>query len=210
MLSRLKARDGVYSVMGNHDYGDYITWDSDEEKAADRKRLKEMQKRMGWKMLNNERTFIVSGNDSLPLIGVENWGEPPFSQYGRLTDAYPLSKDSAYNLNDRRFKILLTHNPEHWSREVTEMSDIDLTLSGHTHAMQLMLSGFGSHWSPAKYKYGRWGGLYKSSGPQKDPQYLNVNIGCGEVGVPMRIGAVPEITLITLKTSKYPEASSDF
>ncbi len=201
-LARLKAPYGVYSVLGNHDYGDYIDWPDRQAKEDNLQLLKEWQRQIGWRLLNNERADIVVAGDTIKLLGVENWGEPPFHQYGHLTDAYPISKDSIYNLNDRRFKILMTHNPEHWRREVSKISDIDLTLSGHTHAMQ-MVFGFGNwKWSPARFKYEEWGGLYTRDNNHGKPVYIYVNIGAGEVGMPFRIGgAVPEITAITLKRS---------
>lgn len=197
-LSRLKAKDGVYSVLGNHDYGDYIEWDSAEEKESNLQLLKNWQNQIGWKLLNNEHTEIVAGNDTIQLIGVENWGEPPFKRYGALIDAYPASTDSIKHLNDNRFKILLTHNPEHWMREVTQISNIDLTLSGHTHAMQIEFKSGDLKWSPAVFKYAAWGGLYNYQSADSTRMKIYVNIGAGEVGMPFRIGAVPEITVITL------------
>lgn len=200
VLSRLKAPDGVLSILGNHDYGDYITWNHPSERDANNELMAAWQKQMGWRMLNNEHLFLsTAANDSIVVIGVENWGEPPFPTYGRLTDAYPLSRDSAFNLNDSRFKILLSHNPEHWNREVSKISNIDLTLSGHTHAMQIMLTLGGWRWSPAQYKYDQWGGLYTRKNPKGEDVRIYVNIGAGEVALPMRIGATPEITLITLR-----------
>lgn len=204
-LSRLKASDGVFSILGNHDYGDYMEWDYPSEKESNRALMDMWQKQIGWELLNNRRVFIPdkAENDSIVLIGVENWGEPPFHQYGRLTEAYPLSKDSAYNLNDGRFKILLSHNPEHWNREVSKISNIDLTLSGHTHAMQMIFKIFGYEWSPSQWRYPQWKGLYEKEGSDGHPVRLYVNIGCGEVGVPTRLGsAYPEITEITLHSSK--------
>ncbi|MDE5807881.1 MAG: metallophosphoesterase, partial [Muribaculaceae bacterium] len=152
-LSRLKAKDGVYSVLGNHDYGDYIDWKNEADHKKNNELLARWEREMGWKLLNNQRDFIVRGNDSIVMLGVENWGEPPFPEYGRIKDAYPVSRDSAYNLNDSRFKVLLTHNPEHWNREVTQISNIDLSLSGHTHAMQMMVKIGGWKWSPSVIKY---------------------------------------------------------
>lgn len=199
VLSRLKAKDGVYSVLGNHDYGDYIDWNNEEDHKKNNELLARWEKEMGWRLLNNERAFVTKGNDSIVLIGVENWGEPPFPEYGRLTEAYPSHRDSTYNLNDSRFKILLTHNPEHWSREVLNISNIDLSLSGHTHAMQMMISIGNWKWSPSVFKYSRWGGLYKEKSKSGEPMSLYVNIGSGEVGMPSRIGsAYPEITEIIL------------
>lgn len=199
VLSRLKAKDGVYSVLGNHDYGDYIDWKNEADHKRNNELLARWEKEMGWRLLNNEREIVTKGNDSIVLIGVENWGEPPFPEYGRLTEAYPSHRDSTYNLNDSRFKILLTHNPEHWSREVLNISNIDLSLSGHTHAMQMMISIGNWKWSPSVFKYSRWGGLYKEKSKSGEPMSLYVNIGSGEVGMPSRIGsAYPEITEIIL------------
>ncbi|MBD5328864.1 MAG: metallophosphoesterase [Bacteroides sp.] len=199
-LSRLKAKDGVYSILGNHDYGDYIDWKNEEDHKANNRLLAQWEKEMGWKLLNNEHDFLVKGNDSIVMIGVENWGEPPFPEYGRLRDAYNESRDSAYNLNDNKFKVLLTHNPEHWNREVLKISNIDLSLAGHTHAMQMMLRVGGWQWSPSVFKYERWGGLYNENNQEGYPMNLYVNIGSGEVGMPSRIGAAyPEITEITLQ-----------
>lgn len=197
-LSRLQAPDGTLSILGNHDYGDYITWDSPSDREANNKLLAEWEKSMGWKLLNNEHVYLVKGNDSIPVIGVENWGEPPFHQYGHLEDAYPFSPDSIHNLNDARFKILLSHNPEHWRQEVSHKTNIDLTLSGHTHAMQFRISLGDNEWSPAKWKYEEWGGLYEKNNDNGVPTQIYVNIGSGEVGMPFRIGATPEITVINL------------
>lgn len=185
ILSKLKAKDGVYSILGNHDYGTYYRYWKD--KAALEDNLKELllrQKKMGWKMLNNEHVFIKKGNDSIALIGVENDGEPPFSQYADLKKA---TKGT-----EGLFQILLSHNPTHWRREVLPESDIELMLAGHTHAMQLKLFGF----SPAKFRYKEWGGAYYQKNSNR---CLYVNIGAGAVGIPFRFGAWPEITLITLK-----------
>lgn len=199
ILSRLKAVDGVYSILGNHDYGDYISWETESGKRANMQQMYDVQREMGWKLLDNSHDFIVKGNDSIPLIGVGNWGEPPFKQYGDLGKAYPLSKDSVHNVNDGRFKILLTHNPEHWNQHVSHETDIDLTLSGHTHAMQFMITAGPWKWSPSQYIYEQWGGLYERAGAGGKPVRIYVNIGSGEVGMPYRIGAKSEITEIVLK-----------
>lgn len=188
-LSRLKAPDGVYSILGNHDYGDYYNWPSEKAKRDDLGRLIAMQGDMGWKMLNNATSMIVKGRDSIALIGVENVGDPPFNTYGDLDEAYP-------TLDDQVVKILLSHNPAHWNDDIKDSPDknIALTLSGHTHAMQICLFGL----SPAAIRYPTWGGLYEDD----DRHQLYVNIGIGEVAIPARIGATPEITLITLKSNK--------
>lgn len=199
VLSGLKAPDGVYSVLGNHDYGDYMDWDFPSERDANNALMGIWQKQVGWKLMNNRRDFITHDGDSIVLIGVENWGEPPFRQYGKLSDAYPLSRDSVYNLNDSRFKVLLSHNPEHWNREVSKISNVDLTLAGHTHAMQMVFRIFGYEWSPSKWRYPQWKGLYERENQEGDTTRLYVNIGCGEVGIPARFGvAYPEITELTL------------
>ena len=186
-LSGLHAPDGVLSILGNHDYGDYYRWPTTSAHLDNNRRLLELEREMGWTMLNNADTLITRGDGSIYVIGVENWGEPPFPQYGRLAKAHP-------DLNGSGFKILLSHNPKHWRGEVLGLSNIDLTLSGHTHAMQFEISFFGHRWSIASLKYKEWGGLYQENG-----QMLYVNTGIGEVGVPMRIGATPEVTLFTLK-----------
>lgn len=187
VLSRLQGRDGVYSILGNHDYGDYYNWPSEEAKTANLQELLVMQHAMGWEMLNNDHIFIRRGNDSIAIIGVENVGDPPFHTYGNLDAAYP---DAA----DPNVKILLSHNPAHWTDDIKDSPDknIALTLAGHTHAMQMSIFG----WSPAEFRYPTWGGLYGDD----DKHQLYVNIGAGEVGIPARIGATPEITLITLRS----------
>ena len=188
-LSRLTATDGVYSVLGNHDYGDYYHWTSPADQAKTLQKLIADEGRMGWHMLNNRSVYLHRGNDSIALIGVENWGMPPFPQYGRLDEAYPARNDST-------FKILLSHNPLHWRHEVIPHTDIDLTLSGHTHAMQLKLGWKGFEFSLAEPMYPEWSGLYVApDGHHK--LYVNEGIGC--VFLPIRIGARPEITIITLK-----------
>lgn len=185
-LSRLRGRDGVFSILGNHDYGDYYSWPSPQAKADNMTELLDMQSEMGWKMLNNATAFVYRGNDSIAIVGVENVGDPPFTVYGDLDMAYEA-------LGDPTVKILLSHNPAHWVEDIKDSPDknIALTLSGHTHAMQM--SAFGL--SPAALRYPTWGGLYSD----EDGHQLYVNIGIGEVAIPARIGATPEITLITLR-----------
>lgn len=189
-LSRLHARDGVYSIMGNHDYGDYANWDSPTQKKESIEYLKRLQASMGWKMLNNASTFIHCSGDSIALIGVENIGDHPFPVYGSLTHAYS-------TLGDSIFKILLTHNPAHWCDSISGHNNLNipLSLSGHTHAMQVEIAGH----SPAAYRYPTWGGLYADN---DSSHMLYVNIGAGTVGMPARIGATPEITVLTLRKTE--------
>lgn len=182
ILSGLKAKDGVYSILGNHDYGPYFRWKDKQDQDDNLIDLEERQAAMGWKLLNNSHDFIIQGNDSIALIGVENEGEPPFSQHGDL----PKAKAGT----DGMFQILLSHNPTHWRREVLSKSEIDLMLAGHTHAMQLQ---FGNY-SPACYIYPEWGGMYLEGS-----RGLYVNVGIGYVGLPFRFGAWPEITVLTLR-----------
>ena len=187
VLRQLHAPYGVYSVLGNHDYGDYKDWPSISAKKHNNDEFKQLQAKMGWVMLNNSSKIIYNHGDSIAVIGVENWGDPPFPKYGNLNKAYKNSNDSVY-------KVLISHNPCHWDAEVVPKTNIDLMLAGHTHAMQVELDILGERYSPAILRYKEWGGLYT-----KGKQNLYVNIGLGEVALPMRIGAVPEITLITLK-----------
>lgn len=191
VLRRLASPNGVYAVLGNHDYGDYTDWETEEAKQADfQSLLCHIRQGMGWKLLLNESAILRSGRDSIALIGVENVGDPPFKTYGSLSRAYASPGDSLV-------KILLTHNPAHWVDSIKNNKDINipLTLSGHTHAMQIEVGGI----SPAAWRYDTWGGLYGDtlSGPSRHQLY--VNIGIGTVGLPMRIGATPEITVLTLR-----------
>lgn len=186
-LSNISAPYGIYSILGNHDYGDYCDWPSDETKQQNLQELIDLENQMGWKMLNNATAYIHVAADSIALIGVENVGDPPFHTYGDLDKAYQ-------TLDDSVVKILLSHNPAHWVDDICDSPDknIALTLSGHTHAMQM---AFGRV-SPAIFRYKTWGGMYNDN----ENHSLYVNIGLGTVGYPARIGATPEITLFTLKS----------
>ncbi len=201
ILSRLTAKDGVYAVRGNHDYGDYMDWPSSSAHSENNLLLGKWLRQMGWKVIDNDHDFITRGSDTISLIGVENWGEPPFKQYGDLKKSYP--RQNGRSLNDSIFKILISHNPEHWNREVRKISNIDLTLAGHTHAMQTMLQVGDWKWSPAAWRYPQWGGLYTDTLAEGRVSHLYVNIGSGEVALPSRIGAVPEITLFTLSNKPH-------
>lgn len=185
-FSKLEARYGKYAILGNHDYGDYVPWKSEEAKKENLKTLVRNIEKMGFKMLLNQNEQIRIGSDAIDLIGVENWGSGRFAKYGDLDQAMRNA-----NLN---FKILLSHDPSHWDEQVREKTNIDLTLSGHTHGMQFGIEVPGIKWSPAQYRYPRWGGLYREKN-----QYLHVNRGFGYIGFPGRVGIPPEITLIELR-----------
>ena len=183
----LKAPNGVYSVLGNHDYGDYKKWDSVQAKQENMELLYQYQKEMGFQLLNNENTLITKGEDAIGIYGVENWGNPPFPQKGDLDLALSGEEDVG-------FKVLLSHDPTHWDKKVVSHPvHFDLTLSGHTHGMQFGVDIPGFKWSPIKYIYPQWAGLYA-----KGKQYLYVNRGFGFLGFPGRVGIWPEITLIEL------------
>lgn len=191
VLSRLKAKDGVYSVLGNHDYGDYANWPDEKAHADNTARLRAIEKAMGWHLLSDEHVYIHAGNDSICLVGVENWGEPPFPTYGNLDKAMLGTKV-------KDFTVLLSHNPMHWNYDVKHNPSVNLTLSGHTHAMQMRLRLPGRDLSFSQLKYPQWEGLYQEKQKGQNSQ-LYVNIGCGEVGFPARIFANSEITVLTLR-----------
>ena len=182
VLSQIKGKDGVYSVLGNHDYSPYIKWETEAAQAANLESLKAKQAAMGWKMLHNAHVILHHHGDSIALVGVENSGRPPFPDHGDLP--------KALKGTEGMYKVLMSHDPSHWRREVLPESDVQLTLSGHTHDMQFSLFGF----SPARYVYPEHSGLY-----QEGKQSLFVNIGLGYLMFPMRLGAWPEITMITLR-----------
>ena len=182
ILGQLRAPDGVYSVLGNHDYSPYFKWKSPREQAANLKELKQRQAQMGWTLLNNANTLIQRKDTCIALVGVENQGLPPFPEKGDLP--------KAIKGTEGLFKVLLSHDPTHWRREVLPDTDIQLTLSGHTHAMQFILFGF----TPASWFFKENRGMY-----YENDRALYVNIGVGEVMLPFRFGAWPEITVITLQ-----------
>ncbi|HEX2536359.1 MAG TPA: metallophosphoesterase [Chitinophagaceae bacterium] len=193
VFSRLKAPMGVYSVLGNHDYGDYH-WGSHptgaaaQEKAENLERLKSIHAAMGWRLLLNEHVLLEKGGEQIALLGVENWSaKANFSRYGDLQKAYTGSEGAP-------FKILMSHDPSHWDAEVrTRYTDIDLMLSGHTHGMQFGVETPWLRWSPVQYVYRQWAGLYNGG-----KQRLYVNRGFGFIGYPGRVGILPEITLLEL------------
>lgn len=188
VFKKLKAPYGVYSVLGNHDYGDYKQWESDEAKKHNLDTLKNVQAESGWRLLMNEHVAIEKGNARIGLLGIENWGgRGGFPKYGKMNEAHAGS-------DIYPFKILMSHDPSHWDLQVKELyKDVDLTLSGHTHGMQFGIEIPGLKWSPVQYLYKQWAGLYKS-----ENQYLYVNRGLGFIGYPGRIGIWPEITVIEL------------
>lgn len=188
LINKLKAPYGKFTIMGNHDYGDYARWNSNIEKKGNQARLHEIEKEMGLTWLNNEHTVLTRGKDSIYLVGVENWGLPPFPQHGELGKAMDSIPDDA-------FKILLSHDPTHWRQQVLDFAkDIQLTLSGHTHGMQFGFELGKLRWSPVKYKYAEWADLYEENG-----KYLYVNRGFGHIGYPGRAGIRPEITVIEFR-----------
>lgn len=189
VFNKLVAKYGKFAVLGNHDYGDYSKWNTNEEKQENFNKIKQFYKDIGFKLLLNESESIEINNEELAIVGVENWGKPPFNQYGNLERALK-------NTINISFKILLSHDPSHWSNEVIEKTNIALTLSGHTHGMQLGFNYKDMTWSPIKYKYKHWAGLYKHNN-----QYLYVNRGLGWIGFPGRLGMRPEITSIKLNST---------
>ena len=182
ILPQLRAKDGVYSILGNHDYCEYHHYDTPDGARSNLREVIRRERGFGWDVLLNEHRFIHRGTDSIAIIGVENEGKPPFPSFADLPKAMKGVSDDVY-------KILLSHDPSHWRREVLPETDIQLTLSGHTHAMQLMIGNF----SPAQWAYREWGGAY-----QEDKHMLYVSLGIGGT-VPFRFGAWPEINVITLK-----------
>lgn len=188
VFGRLNAPMGVYSTLGNHDYGDYFRWSSQAEKTANLEALKQVHGRLGWKLLMNEHVALEREGQQVALLGVENWSaKGNFPRYGVLKEAYAGAAAIP-------FKLLLSHDPSHWDGEVREkFPDIDLMLSGHTHGMQFGIEVPGFKWSPVQYMYKQWAGLYEN-GHQK----LYINRGYGFIGYPGRVGILPEITVITL------------
>jgi len=193
LFGKLSANDGVYSVLGNHDYGDYVRWETPEAKAQNLQDLVDIQKEMGYDLLRNESRFIEKNGARIALIGVENWGAGGFKKAGDL-------KKAVKHIDKNDFKILMSHDPSHWEKEViNDDYHYHLTLSGHTHGMQFGIEIPGwIKWSPAKWRYKYWAGIYQELG-----QYINVNRGFGYLGYPGRVGIWPEITVIELKKGTH-------
>jgi hypothetical protein len=188
-LKYIKAPYGVFSVLGNHDYGDYVIWHNKSSKDDNLYRLKNTHAKLGWKLLLNQNTSVKKEGSRIAIAGVENWGAWGRSQkYGNLEQAMD-------GMDPALLKILLSHDPSHWDAEVNKrFKNIDLMLSGHTHGMQFGVELPGFKWSPVEYFYDQWAGLYR-----KGEQYLYVNRGLGFIGYPGRVGIHPEITVITLR-----------
>ena len=190
IFSRLKAPMGVYSTLGNHDYGDYVQWPSKQAKIDNLNTLKGIHASMGWRLLMNEHIVLERGNEKIALIGIENWSaKANFPKYGDMGKAYEGLKEK-----NIPFKILLSHDPSHWHAQVIpEFKDVQLTLSGHTHGMQFGVDSKWFKWSPVQYMYNEWAGLYTEG-----DQHLYVNRGFGFLGYPGRLGVLPEITVFEL------------
>lgn len=189
-FSRLNAKYGKFSVLGNHDYGDYYPWKSSEEKEVNTRKIIDFETRMRFRVLMNESASIKINGQEISILGVENWGLRMFRRYGKLDKAFE-------GTDENTFKILLSHDPSHWDAEIAGKKDIDLTLSGHTHGFQFGIRNRWIKWSPVKRLYPRWEGLH-----QAGDQYMYVNTGLGYIGFPGRIGIPPEITVIILVTGK--------
>lgn len=188
VFNRLKAPMGVYSSLGNHDYGDYVSWPSPQAKKENLESLKQVHANLGWRLLMNEHVLLTRNNEQIALLGIENWGaKGRFPKYGKMHEAYPGTESIP-------FKILLSHDPSHWDAEVKpKYPDINLMLAGHTHGMQFGLENPYFKWSPVQWMYKQWAGLY-----QDGNQKLYVNRGYGFIGYPGRVGILPEITVIEL------------
>jgi predicted MPP superfamily phosphohydrolase len=196
ILKKVKAKGGVFAILGNHDYGDYMRWKSEAEHRKNNDDLQVLYADLGWTCLNNEHRYIRKGNDSILIAGVENWSKNAiWGKRGDLKKALDgYSKESTI--------ILLSHDPSHWKAEVLKAyPGIDLTLSGHTHAMQMGWETRFGRWSPSGWLFSEWAGLYES-GVEGNKQYLYVNRGLGTIGFPGRIGIRPEITVLVLRRLK--------
>ncbi len=186
-FTKLKAKFGKFAILGNHDYGDYWRWSNPQEKVANLDSLKSRERQMGFNLLLNQSVTIKQADDSIAIIGVENWGTKPFPQFGDYTKA-------SQDVKNVSFKLLLSHDPTHWENLIAGKEDVALTFSWHTHGMQLAIEIGKWRWSPVQYRYKRWGGLYNI-----ENQYMYVNLGLGHIGFPARVGALPEITVIELR-----------
>lgn len=193
-FSKLNAKDGVFSVLGNHDYGDYVEWESDQARMNNLEDLKKVHSKMGWNLLLNEHRFLEKDGDRIALVGVENWGAGGFKKMGDLDLA-------GKGLSPQDFKVLMSHDPSYWQEKIkTDGNNYHLTLSGHTHGMQFGIEIPGwFKWSPVQYRYQNWAGIYEEFG-----RYINVNRGFGYLAYPGRVGIWPEISVIELRKGSKP------
>ena len=187
IIGKLKAKQGKFSILGNHDYADYVQWDNEADKAKNLDSLKQRQAKMGFRLLLNESVKLERNGEFIELLGLENWGKGRFAKYGDLVKTM---KNSVTN----SFKILMSHDPSHWDEQVLEKTDINLALAGHTHGMQYGVKIGSFQFSPVQFRYHRWAGLYT-----ENKQHLYVNRGFGYIGFAGRVGISPEITLIELR-----------
>jgi len=194
VFSEIKAKDGVFSILGNHDYGDYVTWESNKAKLDNVQAVKNVHSKMGWDLLLNEHRFIQKSGQRIALVGVENWGSGGFKKLGDLDLA-------GKGLAPEEFKILLSHDPSYWQEKIkSDPNNYQLTLSGHTHGMQFGIEIPGwFKWSPIQYRYENWAGIYEEFG-----RYINVNRGFGYLAYPGRVGIWPEISVIELRKGTKP------
>jgi len=185
-LKKLNAKEGIFCILGNHDYGDYVSWPTKQAKRDNMKAMYDFYRRLGWDLLRNENRVFQNNSGKMALLGVENWGASPrFPKYGDIDKAMSGTENADV-------RILMTHDPTHWEKIVQPGNyDVDLSLSGHTHGFQFGIETPGLKWSPAKWMYKYWAGLYTDPGSKRK---LYVNRGLGVIGYPGRIGILPEIT----------------
>jgi predicted MPP superfamily phosphohydrolase len=188
VFDKLEAKEGKYSILGNHDYGDYMDWDNPQDKKDNFQKVKDIHQKIGFDLLLDEHRYLEKNGQKIALLGVENWGKG-FNQAGDLQRA-------AAAVDQEDFKILMSHDPSHWEEKVKkDPFNYQLTLSGHTHGLQMGIEIPGwFKWSPSKYVYKQWAGLYEEAG-----RFINVNRGFGYHAFPGRVGIWPEITVIALK-----------
>jgi len=193
-FAQISAKDGVFSVLGNHDYGDYVQWESDAARIANIEDLKAVHADMGWDLLLNEHRFLERNGERIALVGVENWGAGGFKKKGDLDLA-------GKGVAKEDFKVLMSHDPSYWQEKIkSDPNHYHLTLSGHTHGMQFGIEIPGwFKWSPVSYRYENWAGIYEEFG-----RYINVNRGFGYLAYPGRVGIWPEVSVIELRKGSKP------
>ena len=187
MFKTIEAPYGKYSILGNHDYGDYVAWPSKEAKKENMQRLFDNHKKIGFQLLLDEHVLIEKNNEKIAMLGVENWGIG-FGKRGNLQKAL-------HGLPDNIFKVLMSHDPSHWEHEIkSHPKKIHLTFSGHTHGMQMGIEFMGIKWSPIKFRYKKWAGLFEENG-----RHIYINRGFGFLGFAGRVGIWPEVTVVVLR-----------